>query len=117
MDIEELYTAEAHQTGAEMQLKDQTGKDIDCFITVAGMDSKLWRRSFSKHKSKLLSGKDNDSDCEMMADVTISWRGFQSGGADVEFSRDNVKALYINAPYIMSQVDLFVANRVNFTKS
>ena len=50
MDINKLYTAESHEEGAEMQVKDENGKQVDCFITVVGQDSKTWRKTFNTNK-------------------------------------------------------------------
>lgn len=121
MDIDELYTVERHETGAEMQLIDQSGNKTDCFIKLAGVDSKLWRKSFGKHRKEIISNARKDKDsvdatADLMASVTLGWRGFTYKGEPVEFSKTKAKQLYKNAPYILEQVDQFIADRANFTK-
>jgi len=117
MDIKSLYTVEDHDAGAEMQVKDQHGKEMDCYITIVGIDSKTWRKSFNKHKRKILSDNDENAAADLYAGVSLSWRGFTSKGEELPFSKKSVKALYINAPYLVEQVDTFIADRANFTKS
>jgi hypothetical protein len=119
MNIEDLYTAENHDAGAEMQVKDYTGKDLDMFITVVGVDSKLFRKVKNELRREIL--KDIDADTEGLraksqAEVTLGWRGFQSEGEDLEFTQEKAEQLYINAPYLMNQIDQFINNRLNFTK-
>ena len=118
MDIESLYTVDAHESGAEMQVKDPSGKSVDMFIKVIGVDSKAWRGLAKERRKKMLDGQtDPDADdIDMLVKATTGWRGFMSGGKKVEFSKDKIKELYENAPYIAEQVDRFIANRANFIK-
>ena len=116
MDISELYTADLHEAGAEMQVKDENGELLDCFLLVVGIDSKLWRKTFNDGKRQLLSGEGENVEANVMAEATIGWRGFESDGVELDFSKESILALYVNAPYIAEQVDKFIANRANFTK-
>ena len=114
MDIDQLYTVEDHEKGAEMQVHDQNGKPLDMYLTIAGMDSKAWRQAFNKNKRKMIEGEDIKAD--ILSEVTIGWRGFTSKGKELEFSKKKAKNLYSQAPYIADQVDRFIADRSNFTK-
>lgn len=116
MNIDELYTVEHHEKGAEMQVRNEDGKKLDMFITLAGIDSKLWRNAFNSHKKELIDGNE-DADAKLYAEVTLGWRGFMSKDKELEFSKKKAEQLYVNAPYIMGQVDKFIADRGNFTKS
>ena len=115
MDIYELYTVDAHDEGAEMQVRDPRGVLIDCYITLAGIDTKRWIEAFNKNTRKKLDGEDN-KEASVLAESTIGWRGFANNGEDLVFSKKLAKQLYMNAPYIADQVDKFIANRVNFIK-
>jgi len=117
MDINDLYTVDKHDEGAEMQVKDQLGNKLDCFITIAGIDSKAWKQSFAKQKRKLISGDDSNAAADLYTGVSLGWRGFVSNDEELKFSKKAIKQLYINAPYLIDQVDTFIANRANFTKS
>lgn len=116
MDIENLFTVEAHESGAEMQVKDENGNDLDMFITVAGLDSKVFRAALVAVKRKFIEENAADADAETLAEATLGWRGFMSDGKELEFSKEKIKDLYINAPYIKTQVNFFIGNRANFTK-
>ena len=118
MDIKDLYTVETHENGAEMQVNDESGKALDMYITLAGIDSKAFRKAKSKLQREILAGDDSeDLRAQALADVTLNWRGFLNDGVELEFTNDLVKQLYINAPYVMDQADVFINQRVNFTKS
>lgn len=105
MNIDQLYTVEDHEEGAEMQVKGPDGKYLDMYITLVGMDSKTWRKAWARHKKKLVMTMAEDQDSEeaesqMMAEVTKGWRGFLSDGKEFEFSKERAKKLYLNAPYV-----------------
>ena len=129
MDITDIYTAEACEKGAEMQVINPiTGKKTDCFITVMGVDSVAFRNGKRKGSRAILEAVSNASKgddlspiefattADVLAGVTTGWRGFTNKGKEFPFSNENVIALYLNSPDIANQVDIFIANRANFTK-
>lgn len=119
MNIDELYTVEHHEKGAEMQVKDQFGKKTDFYITLAGVDSIQFRKAKMNLQRAILNDPEGDKEkfrIEAVADITLGWRGLASEGKPVEFSKDMVINIYSNAPYVMEQADEFINNRVNFTK-
>jgi len=59
---------------------------------------------------------DTDYDIEELVLASLGWRGFEQAGEELEFSKDNVRQLYKQAPYIKDQAIIFVHNRANFTK-
>lgn len=124
MDISTLYTADLHEEGAEVQLKNPaTGEKLDCFITIKGLDSKTFRKASRKKQRAMLaamaSGEETDEDAldvEALVDATVNWRGFTDGGKDYEFTPERAKKLYSQSPGIRQQLDSFLSNRRNFTK-
>ena len=116
-NIDELYTLEHHENGAEMQVKDENGNDLDMYLILAGTDSKRFREGFAKAKREALLDDETDTNVITLSEATIGWRGFMSKGKELEFSKEKVEQLYRNAPYIMTQVNFFIGNRANFTKS
>lgn len=119
MNVEDLYTVEKHEAGAEMQVRDENGKLLDMYITMAGVDSKRLKNAFKEAKRKIMDGSNVDSDdlsIDAFADSTIGWRGFQSKGKNIKFSKSKIRQLYKNAPYIIKQLDDFSSERANFTK-
>jgi len=118
MNIEDLYTVESHESGAEMQVNDESGKALDMYITLAGIDSRVLRQAKSKLQREILTGDDTDDlRADALASCTIGWRGFMNNGIELKFTTDMAKQLYMNAPYVMDQADVFINQRVNFTKS
>lgn len=123
MEISKLYTAESHETGAEVRIVNPvTGKDTDCYITVIGVDSKTFRSEQRKRQRKALdavrSNKEMpDDEFGLLVESSIGWRGFESDGKELKFSKKSIKALFDNSPLIADQVDKFIADRANFTKS
>lgn len=116
MDITSLYTVEAHETGAEMQVKDVEGKPCELFLTVAGLDSKLWKKSYLEGRKAHVDDESIDADARSLSGITLGWKGFTKDGEPLPFDRKQVEALYENAPYIKAQVYEFMTSRVNFTK-
>ena len=127
MDYTDLFTTSLHNEGAEVQLVDMEGNLVDIYLTIAGVDSKVWRNELHvmKRKSMLNSQlawdeqEDIDPDeavCEGLAKCVLGWRGFTLNGEEVEFSTEKVKQLFLEAPYLRDHVDRFFSNRENFTK-
>jgi len=119
MNPNDLYTVENHDTGAEMRVNDENGKKTDIFITLSGVDSKAYRKAKNELRREIL--KDIEADFETLrakklADISTGWRGFTNGKNKIKFTHKLIEQLYLNAPYIMDQADLFINQRVNFTK-
>ena len=114
-DIDQLYTLDAHEKGAEMQLVDNTGKKIDAYITLAGADSDVFRNAWNENKIKALEGDTNITE-RMMVACALDWRGLGSKGKAIKFSKKKAEQLFKNAPYLIKMADNFIAERENFTK-
>lgn len=112
MNTDELYTAERHESGSEMRVKDEFGEPVDLWLTLVGVDSKTYRNAMNDLRRKTLIQDVNEESikAEAMAAVTIGWRG-----TDEEFSVERVEQLYKNAPYVYDQADEFITSRLNFT--
>ena len=119
MNIDDLYTVESHESGADMQVKNDAGEKLDMFITIAGVDSKIFRKVKNELRREILKDVDADTEglrAKSLAQVTLGWKGFQSEGEDLEFTQEKAEQLYLNAPYLMDQADQFINKRENFTK-
>jgi len=120
MNITDLYTAESHENGSEVNIINPfDGNPTDIYIKVQGVDSKAFREAKRKSYRNALENPDSyDSDkttCEILADITVGWRGVESDGKDLEFSKEKAFELYENAPAIRDQIDTYISNRANFT--
>ena len=125
MDIEDLYTQQDHDKGAEINiLHPVTEEPTDIFIKVVGVDSKRWRKGkaevakkLGKMKAEEIQDYDMDSlSSECLAAATIGWRGVEKKGKEIEFSESECAKLYQFSPFVYHQVNEFIAKRVNFTK-
>jgi hypothetical protein len=126
MEITALQTTLAHDAGARYRvLSPITGKPTDFYVTIAGIDSKVWRTSKRKQTGVILDAKaagklddvDYDAlDVQALVDATISWEGLVRGGVPVECTKENAFDLYSNSPDVVSQLLRFVSDSKNFTK-
>lgn len=122
MDIESLFTRDDHNEGAEMRVRDKFGKETDFYIMLAGVDSDLWRNAERNQRvldmSAAVAGKKAEprTAAQLLAYVTLGWRGLKSKGEEIAFSTEKAEEIYTNAPYIREQADAFFSNRANFTK-
>jgi|13_taG_2_1085334.scaffolds.fasta_scaffold219832_1 hypothetical protein len=119
MKLNELYTTDLHDAGSELEILDDQGKKTGLFVKVVGVDSSIFRDQAKKQQrayiEALRNKKDFDDDLfaiDSLVAATIGWRG-----TDEKFTKKLCKELYTKAPYIKDQVDLFIADRANFTKA
>ena len=116
MDIKNLYTVEKHEDGAELRVVSPLdGKLTDFYIRIQGIDSKAYRTAVRAYQRKLLA-EEEGGEAELLAAVTIGWRGLNDGKAEVEFTKEKALQLYENSPNIATQLDRFLGDRKNFTK-
>lgn len=127
MDYTDLFSATSHDEGSEVQLIGMDLKPVDMYLTISGVDSKVWRAAKSAMERTAMLNFDlpeaaqinidpSEATANALAKCVKGWRGFTVDGEDVEFSIKLVKELFIEAPYLMDHVDKFFSNRANFTK-
>ena len=89
MDINNLYTVEAHEEGAEIRIVSPLdGKKTDFYISVQGVDSKAYRTAVKAYHRKLLNDEEG-GEIELIVAITKGWRGLVDGDKEVEFSAKN----------------------------
>jgi len=120
MSIEDLFSVDKHEAGAECQIRNESGELTPLRILVRGMDSKAYREDSRMHRRKVLeamsNGKLDDLDedaleIDTLVALTIGWN--ECGGP---FTPERCRELYTKAPYVRDQVDRFIGKRANFTK-
>lgn len=124
MDIKDLYTAEAHEAGVDVQLVSPKGEPIDAFIKFVGPDSKTYKDTFrwvDKGAMLVRSGAtdvnvEDYSDAKVYAKLAKDWKGLESDGKPVKFDQKSVESLLENAPYQMPVIKKALAKRENFIK-
>jgi len=125
MELEKLMTTEAHEKGAEVEIKDPTtfkSFEKPVFITVVGVGSKKFRAIKSKIMAESLElkadGHEIDANAQMvkvLASSTIGWRGIEKDNKPLEFSVEQAEKLYLGSDFVYDQVIEFIGNRENFT--
>lgn len=116
MDISELYTVELHDKGAEMQVLDQSGKKVDMYLLIVGIDSKKWQNLKNKANRIISNDVTVGEAAKILKEAVIGWRGVESKGNPIDFDSKEVERLLINAPYIIGQIIRFIIDRTNFMK-
>lgn len=125
IEFDSLCTASAHDEGASVEITDPgTGKKTGVMIRVMGVDSKAWRCAQKEQTKKLITEMKGDKlsaessllyDLEMITAVTTGWEGITASGKPMKFTKRKARELYEKAPYILDQVNVFIADRRNFT--
>ena len=83
MDIKGLYTVEKHEAGAEVRITSPVDGDLtDFYILVQGIDSKAYRSAVIAYQRRLLAEQEG-GEAELLAAVTIGWRGLNDWKAEV----------------------------------
>ena len=123
MELNQLTTVEAHETGAECQILSPVDrKPTDVYIKVMGADSRAWRDAKKKQMSKMIQLRSQDKteidydamDVDALISVTIDWRGITQDGKPFECNDKNKKQLYKNSPFIVEQLLAFLSKGENF---
>lgn len=122
MKTTDLFIKEASDTGKPMDIRLPNGKIIESALTVLGADSNAFADEMATARRKeieLLEQKEKLSPIEyakkqkairedMLSVLVTSWT------FDEPFNRAAVNVLFINAPYVLEQVDNFASIRENF---
>jgi len=125
MELEQFYTLDRHNDGAEIQLKDESGNLTECFLKVVGPDSDIWREALSEMQRDALMASFAESKdvskgerrAKYLSRAVLDWKGFtDKDDKPAEFDQKRVNTMFIMAPYIADQVDKFVGKRENFMK-
>lgn len=119
MKLNSLYTAESHESGAEVRINDIEGKPTALYIKVKGVESATVRKFKKKRLEAYVDSKQKDIEFDEekfivdgLLEATIGWRG-----TDEKFTAELCRELYTEAPHVAEQVDDFIADKRNFTKA
>ncbi len=122
LDLATLDTAALCEEGAELELTHpKTGEGLGVFITVAGIDSKKWRRALNaigekraNKRSKLTAEEGIAGAVDILARCTIAWRNVTLDGAELPCTEENARTLYTRLPWVREQVDTFASDRGSY---
>lgn len=130
-DLSQLDTVAAADTGATMTVRHPvTGDDLNgaddkpMTLTVLGADSGEFKRAVSDSAKARKPGKvatiadAERATVDMLTRITTGMSGnWTWDGKAFPFSKENVKRLYTERPWLRQQVDEFIADRANFLAS
>ncbi len=127
MDMNDLDTVAAADSGATMTVRHPvTGDDLmhdgkPMTLTVLGADSGEFKRAVSDSVKSRKPGKAisvaeaERATIDMLGRITTGMsENWTWDKKPFPFSKDNVKRLYTERPWIRTQVDEFIAERSNF---
>lgn len=123
LDLASLDTAALCDQGAEMELvHPATGEPLGVYLTLAGVDSRAWRkavaaqveRRLSRRGGKISAEEIQANDIEILARCTLAWRNVVLDGEALSCTPDTARALYKRLPWAREQADAFAANRASY---
>ena len=125
-DLANLDTTKTAEEGAELSLiHPSTGEDMGIFLRLAGVDSPTYTRAMRASADRLakafirnkFSSEENEREyLDLLARVTLAWRGVIIDGQTVPCTRENALALYRRFKWIGDQVKEFIADRSNYLR-
>lgn len=102
-----------------------TGEALGTVITLAGIDSKLYRQAQREIANRRLKGRrkktlemedfENDN-LELLARCTLEWNTVLLDGAELPCTRENARKFYDRFPWVREQVEAYVNDRNNFLR-
>ena len=119
MNINAIFTADAHEKGNSFVVKDIYGEDTDIVISMKGVHSKAWRKIVAERDRQFIStgGASTISDEEMLAEITTGWENMpnpKKPDEELKFSKKNAAMIYQKAPIIFEQANRFAGSLANF---
>ena len=126
-DLSKFDTLEEDsERGADCEiLHPVTEEKLDMVITLVGSESKTFKKAsraaqqkhVKKGKRRITIDEMEEDGIVILARCTMGWRGVVIEGKQIECNFENAKMLYTRFPFIKKQVDVFVGDLENFTKS
>ena len=123
VDLAALDVAEKAEEGAELSLVHPvSGEEIGVFLRLAGQDSATYVKAVRSVAAKRVMRKRMPPTSEelaqeareILARVTLDWRGVKVDGQTLPYSRENALALYRRFSWIQEQAEGFVHDRGNY---
>jgi hypothetical protein len=130
-DLTILDTSPVADSGSVLEvLHPVDNTPIGITITVAGIDSDLYRKTANKMQNKrtqrikpgqpfAYTAEEQEADrIKLAAACTLAWTGVVMNGEELPCTPDNVMALYSNPGFswLLDQVNAFMGDRANFLR-
>ena len=122
IDLASLDTAALCEQGAELELTGPgTGEPLGVYLTLAGMDSRVWRRAANalaekrtRQRHRVTADEVRTGTIEILARCTLGWRHVVVDGQELPCNVENARELYSRFPWICEQADAFCSDRGSF---
>lgn len=123
LDLATLDTRKASNQGVEFELDHpSTGEPLGIVLTVVGTDSDDYKRAEHAATNKRLNKRNAKMTAEgleattrgLLVECIKGWTGMVVDGEEMEFTKENARAVLKRFPWIQEQVDQFVGDRRNF---
>jgi hypothetical protein len=129
MDLATLNSVEACDNGATYEVvHPSTGEPLGIKITLAGIDSKIYRDAQRKLTNKRLkqtfdkrvvnktptSEEFEAETVDILAKCTLNWENVIWEGKELPCNYENAKIIYLNLLWLRDQIDAFINDRANF---
>ena len=116
MDLKN-FDISAGETGVELTILDLDNKPTDIKIKVLSFHGKKGREVFLETLRKTnADGTLAKSQSEILAGLTVGWKGISEGEKELKFSREEAVRVYETYPIIAGQVERFTEDAKNFLK-
>ena len=127
-DLASLDTVSRGDSGAELELlHPATGEGLGVYLTIAGVDSKAWRRASAAvgaqraGKRRLTADDIVASGIEILARCTMAWRSGDKAtvvvdGQELACSLENARTLFTRFPWAREQADVWASDRANYLR-
>lgn len=106
------------EEGVSVQLTHPiTSEKLDSYITVKGADSSAYKNALIAVSKSKTAGADGDFEsdgAEIMAAITINWKGLSLGKEELVFSREEAFKIYKQYSWISDQVFSAINDRTLF---
>lgn len=124
IDLGALDTAALCDKGAELELLHPvTGEPLGARITLAGVDSRLWRRAVAavadrrgKRGQRPTAESARADGIEILARCTLGWSGMTLDGKELPCTEENARLVYGRFPWLREQVDAFCSDRASYLR-
>lgn len=117
MDLK-YFDISAGETGVELTILDLDNNPSDIKIKVLSIHSSKGREAFLETIKKTAeeNAPAKDTAPELLAGLTVGWKGLSEEGKELKFSKEEAIRVYEKYPLIARQVERFVENAKNFVK-
>lgn len=128
-DLASLDTVSRCEAGTELELTHPaTGDGLGVYLTLAGVDSKTWRKAATAmgekragKRGKITADDITAGGIEILARCTLSWRSSDKAtvrvdGEELTCSLDNARKLYTRFPWAREQADTWASDRANYLR-